>query len=709
MYLVRLFVFVVLHTMVCCLCALLSAGELGPAVETCPPSSNGYSQLMSTTKPAQCLVAQLKKLTYNARNFDFIFAVEISYHLNQTKLLFVKEILQKLMDVTHTDNYGDFSPQFAFVFYPIVTSHSEMIATEFKKFYSHNEIDMIFNKVVNYCKDLEQLYESISTNSLRHISVLRSLQTLSHLTDDRLSALSTENIKITLDFRKNSERHVVIFQDLFERQPKKNSEQSIDTSKVNSEIDNMVTLIRDHIDRSSKFVLTVVLETANKVGITAYGDPKYAKVYRDGTHFNKAMTLKALLKTKNEQSNTLQAHLLYKGVHMQIVKLKKLRDTYKFLNPALWTTDSIYSNFVDHCANEHQCRHCSSLHGCYWPEARRYSHSEKYQMAPDFAVGGHGTLKTFTSVSNKTFLEEEKLTIYYSPLSPGSGVKLSCVVDGEVSTLQWAPNRVFADTIVKKGRPVILKNSTVSTWPALLKWTAEYLKKHLTNSSTLNSVKCSNDFLTFDPDFRVPLKLNISVPFVTANMTKEDLFSCIHNKCADGYKGHYYFGEVPDQLKMDMTNNHFLYLTDKDYRAGKQYIWVSSPGMITHGHFDQDYNFFAQISGFKRFTLWSSAQHESLYVYPRVHPMWHKSRVNFREIDPQRFPLFLKSRALQVTVGPGDLLYVPPYTWHYVETLSPSVSVSTWSHDYQLYDHMRSIYKYDHKFDELANPKGMYV
>ena len=692
--------------MVLCFCAMGGVINL----ETCAPSPT-YPQFMSTAKPTtytQCLATPLTRLPYDVRNLDFIFVLEISYCVNQTRLLFVKETLQKLMETTHNKSYGDINPRFTFVFYPITSNWSELVAAEFKKFYSRDEVDSIFNKLMDYAGHLEQFNKSVSTNSLRHLTVLRGLEALAELTNGKPNALSFIGDKITLNYRESSEKHLVIFLDLFEKRKKKNTEHSSDISVMNNKIDNMVTMIRNRIDRSSKLILTVILDPANKMATTTFGDPKYAQVYNDGTHFNKAMTLKALLKAKNEQSNTLQAHLLYKGIHMQVTRLKKLRDAYKFLNPALGTTDSIYASFIDRCADAKRCPHCSSLHGCYRPKATKTAHAEKYQMAPDFVAVGHDSMMaSHTSVSYKVmFAEEEQLTIYSRPLSAGSAIKLADVVYDEVPELQWSPNRVFAETIIKKGRPIVLKNSTVSVWSAQQKWTDNYLQKHLTNSSVLQSVKCSNNLLTFDPDFRAPLKLNISIPFVTANMTKEEFFSCLHEECNDGYKGHYYFGEVPDRLKEDMRNNRFLYLTDKDYKAGKQFIWVSSAGMITHAHFDQDYNFFVQISGLKRFTLWPPAQHELLYIYPRVHPMWHKSRVNLREIDPQQFPLFLKSQALQVTVGPGDVLYVPPYTWHYVETLTPSVSLSTWSHDYQLYDHMRSVYKYDHKFDELANPKG---
>ena len=708
MYTVLLFL--VLYASASCCHALATSGN-SKFESRCTAPSSTYSQLLCIIKNAtRCSTARAERLPYNARKFDFIFALEISYYYNQTRLSFIKDTLQKLMNTTHGSNYGDLSPQFAFLFYPITTNQGTIVATEFKNFYSHENTDTIFNKIVSYTRQLSQFNKSVSTNSLRYITVMRSLQMLWDVAEGNLSAITVEGNKVTLNSRKDSEKHLIIFLDLFENQKKKKgTTQAIDTFKISNEIDKMITMIKDRIDRSSKFVLTVVLDPMDKVGTMTYGDPKYGKVYSDGTHFNKAMTLKALLKAKNKQSNTLQAHLLHKGVHMQIVGFEGLQRIYKSLNPALWTIDSVYSSFINHCASNYQCPYCSSLHGCYQPKLKRSPQSQRYQMAPKFATGEHGSAKSFSFVNRTEFLDEEKLTIYSLPLSSGSSVKLSHVVDGKVSELQWSPNKLFAKTIINGGRPVVLKNSTVSTWPALEKWTANYLKKHLTTSAILESVKCSNNFLTFDPDFHVPLKLNISVPFVIANMSEDDFFSCLHDKCADGYKGHYYFGEVPDELKKDMINDRYLYLTDKDNKAGKQFIWVSSAGMITHTHFDQDYNFFVQISGLKRFTLWTSVQHESLYVYPRVHPMWHKSRINFRKIDPQQFPLFLKSHALQVTVGPGDLLYIPPYTWHYVETLTPSVSLSTWSHDYRLYDHMNSIYKYDHKFDELANPKGLCV
>lgn len=44
-------------------------------------------------------------------------------------------------------------------------------------------------------------------------------------------------------------------------------------------------------------------------------------------------------------------------------------------------------------------------------------------------------------------------------------------------------------------------------------------------------------------------------------------------------------------------------------------------------------------------------------------------------------------------VGPGDMLVVPPYWFHHVETLEESVSVNVWS-DAPEYEIMNNMYAY---------------
>ena len=46
---------------------------------------------------------------------------------------------------------------------------------------------------------------------------------------------------------------------------------------------------------------------------------------------------------------------------------------------------------------------------------------------------------------------------------------------------------------------------------------------------------------------------------------------------------------------------------------------------------------------------------------------------------------------MSIDVGPGDVLYLPPFYWHHVETLSPSISLSTLSHQNVMYSHMDKV------------------
>lgn len=468
-----------------------------------------------------------------------------------------------------------------------------------------------------------------------------------------------------------------------------------------------ITTIVDSFEREWNVTVSVLSSSARY--LSTLGDPGSAVTYADGSHFNKALSLQRLI--AGGVSNSLQAHLLAKGMTFRVVGPQKLEGG---LGTALLGGGTIHNRFSSRCP-EDGCTACSPLHGCLGPGKERTTNIVSVSGAGK-EMAGRIVLTDFIRSHSDDMASESpqfarggavhKLSIQQPPRCHWK--PLSNVATDTVPVWQWAPTKPFLGELIKNGRPVVLQNSVVRLWPALSKWSWGYLQGRLGRGG-VTAVKCTNSFLTFDPDPHAALKLNISLPFVTRNMTSKEFVHCITapNRCSDGFKGHYYFTELPTELASDTRPDDLLFNTPRDHAAKKQFLWVSSPGMITHGHFDQDYNVFVQLKGRKRFTLWSPWQHELLYTYPRVHPMWHKSRVNFQQPDLERFPLFGKSHAGQVTLEPGDALYIPPYTWHYVETLDePSVSMSTWSHDYALYDHMNAVYRHDHKFDLIQSQEG---
>ena len=673
--------------------------------------------LILTTTRQWCLKDDMKYSFPAARRklLDFIFLLEHSHTINKTNLQYLTNALATFLDRSREEKYqNDFQSQYAVIAYSL---HEPLMGVYFHDFSPLDDTDEMLLSVSRVLdQHVERESEPVDGRVLKYQAVERSLQMVT-------TVINKEEIPIAngsptrLYHRPHADLHIVTVLDLHEisssKLPKEEAKEKIKSLK--STIRNEISSLTDSLHSNTNIALHFYIDPLNKAAASLLGHPSHSVRYRDCTHFNKAQTLKALVTAG--KGDSLQAHLLAMGVEIQVKWLAELQNEscVVAINPVTSGGFGLRPTFSDKCdlTSTHPCSkrlYCSPLHGCIMkdPNATRKKllFEDKAPLTPDFSLS-HADLATSSQDTNPDLESPPEYLSITAPSQQGAPMfSVSDVVTGQPDILVWNPDQPFAEEMIGKREAVVLKNTAVNTWPAMTKWNWSYLAENI-GYETLQAVKCTNASLTFDPDIRSPLKLNISVPFTKANMSTATFFDCIQQaNCSDGYKGHYYFSVLPDSLRADIAPDSFLYNTEKDYESKKQFMWISSRGMITHGHFDQDFNFFVQLVGEKRFTLWSPSQHELMYVYPRVHPMWHKSRINFREPDVSKFPQFAKSTALQVTLGPGDVMFIPPYMWHYVETLSPSVSLSTWSHDYVLYDHMNSIYRHDHKFDLLEDQRG---
>lgn len=147
---------------------------------------------------------------------------------------------------------------------------------------------------------------------------------------------------------------------------------------------------------------------------------------------------------------------------------------------------------------------------------------------------------------------------------------------------------------------------------------------------------------------------------------------------------------------------------DPDASIWKPMLWLSHPGVVAQTHYDTQHNVFVQILGVKRFLLFPPST--ELYSYPNIHRSYRQSQVHFEYAaaspieDPaavevasplpvgarrdtthaQLFPRVTAANvtALEVLVHPGDVLYIPPYWQHRVESLTFSLSLSILSPSY---------------------------
>ncbi|KAJ0806560.1 putative [histone H3]-dimethyl-L-lysine(36) demethylase [Helianthus annuus] len=105
--------------------------------------------------------------------------------------------------------------------------------------------------------------------------------------------------------------------------------------------------------------------------------------------------------------------------------------------------------------------------------------------------------------------------------------------------------------------------------------------------------------------------------------------------------------------------------------------WFGPAGTVTPLHHDPHHNILAQVVGKKYVRLYPASLSEELY--PHAESMLkNSSQVDLDNFDPNEFPNFEDVEFMDCILEEGEMLYIPPKWWHYVRSLTTSLSVSFW-------------------------------
>lgn len=115
--------------------------------------------------------------------------------------------------------------------------------------------------------------------------------------------------------------------------------------------------------------------------------------------------------------------------------------------------------------------------------------------------------------------------------------------------------------------------------------------------------------------------------------------------------------------------------------TGRANLWVGSGGQVVNLHHDDKLNFICVLEGVKRVALFPPEACGDLYPGPLDSSLGAPaSYVRLLRPDPAQFPRF--SRALQhaqlAVLEGGDILCLPPFWWHHVESYGFNVMLNGW-------------------------------
>jgi hypothetical protein len=230
----------------------------------------------------------------------------------------------------------------------------------------------------------------------------------------------------------------------------------------------------------------------------------------------------------------------------------------------------------------------------------------------------------------------------------------------------------FSEQYFVPGIPVVLERAAAE-WPAIEKWTPNYLNR-LCGNDEIAVLDGHNWTVNRDPG-----KEAVSTAANTVRV--QELISSVTGG-GDWYGA---FLEVLDthaDLREDLDLSFVKRFGQTNLRIPWQRnilarMYVGGPNTATSLHCAGVSNLFVQIYGRKKWVLISPRYTPFMYPAATRGINW-QSRVDFRDPDYVSCPLYRFVDRYETLLGPGDVLWNPPFVWHGVVNLTESIAVSLW-------------------------------
>ncbi|XP_011565796.3 bifunctional peptidase and arginyl-hydroxylase JMJD5 [Plutella xylostella] len=237
-----------------------------------------------------------------------------------------------------------------------------------------------------------------------------------------------------------------------------------------------------------------------------------------------------------------------------------------------------------------------------------------------------------------------------------------CHQGKEIDVVDCPSMEYFYKEHILTQKPVVLTNC-IQHWPALTKWTDQ---NYLLKLAGLRTVPVELGSKYTDAEWTQKL-------MTLGDFIKQHIFT---TEGPTGYLAQYQLFDHISELKNDICEPEYCCFSDTNDPVDIN-AWFGPKGTVSPLHHDPKKNLLAQVVGEKRIYLFSPSDSE--FLYPHDDELLNNTaRVDPRCPDLELYPKYKDAKPQICILKPGQMLYIPPKWWHFVESLSISFSVSFW-------------------------------
>lgn len=227
-----------------------------------------------------------------------------------------------------------------------------------------------------------------------------------------------------------------------------------------------------------------------------------------------------------------------------------------------------------------------------------------------------------------------------------------------VREVTFTSHKEFYDTHVPAWEPAVFRG-LAKQWPAVQKWDLEFFTRYYGKTKT---VMIDQHGLYSDGE---------SSRYEISTLGK--VIAAIRAGRKESLRFSGLVDENPE-LKNDLDMQWLAAFRSNFSVRGFAQFFLAPAATYTPVHCALESNAFVQVHGKKRWLLYPAMYQQLLDPPADRRPYFHTDFLPER--PSPRFPLGAYAPAFEVVLDAGDVMYVPPFVWHYVENVTATIAVA---------------------------------